>query len=141
VNFRPNTVKSKLAEFLKKEDQLRKCVLFKTRERGGEGPRGRSPPSNFKLKEITFGGFIDEKNFSFHCNICGTTLTGRNESEKHLRTDHFESHKSNTRLSVTMMMWAGRLRDVKSDNFTYLLAEVNSRKLNVETKRYVLCTF
>ena len=33
---RPNTVKSKLAEFLKKEDQLRKCVLFKImRERGG----------------------------------------------------------------------------------------------------------
>ena len=81
---RPNTVKSKLAEFLKKEDQLRKCVLFKImRERGGEGPRGRSPPSNFELKDITFGGFIDEKNFSFHCNICGTTLTGRNESEKH----------------------------------------------------------
>ena len=92
---RPNTVKSKLAEFLKKEDQLRKCVLFKImRERGGEGPRGRSPPSNFELKDITFGGFIDEKNFSFHCNICGTTLTGRNESEKHLRTDHFESYKS-----------------------------------------------
>ena len=81
---RPNTVKSKLAEFLKKEDQLRKCVLFKImRERGGEGPRGRSPPSNFELKDITFGSFIDEKNFSFHCNICGTTLTGRNESEKH----------------------------------------------------------
>ena len=59
---RPNTVKSKLAEFLKKEDQLRKCVLFKImRERGGEGPRGRSPPSNFKLEDITFGGFIDEK--------------------------------------------------------------------------------
>ena len=92
---RPNTVKSKLAEFLKKEDQLRKCVLFKImRERGGEGPRGRSAPSNFKLKDIIFGGFIDEKNFSFQCNICGTTLTGRNESEKHLRTDHFESYKS-----------------------------------------------
>ena len=92
---RPNTVKSKLIEFLKKEDQLRKCVLFKImRERGGEGPRGRSPPSNFELKDITFGGFIDEKNFSFQCNICGTTLPGRNESEKHLRTDHFESYKS-----------------------------------------------
>ena len=65
---RPNTVKSKLAEFLKKEDQLRKCVLFKImRERGGEGPRGRSAPSNFKLKDIIFGGFIDEKNFSFQC--------------------------------------------------------------------------
>ena len=64
---RPNTVKSKLAEFLMKEDQLRKCVLFKImRERGGEGPRGRSPPSNFELKDITFGGFIDEKIFSFH---------------------------------------------------------------------------
>ena len=37
---------------------------------------------------------MDEKNFSFHCNICGTTLTGRNESEKHLGTDHFESYKS-----------------------------------------------
>ena len=92
---RPNTVKSKLAEFLKKEDQLRKCVLFKImRERGGEGPRGRSAPSNFKLKDIIFGGFIDEKNFSFQCNICGTTLTRQNESEKHLRTDHFESYKS-----------------------------------------------
>ena len=92
---RPNTVKSKIAEFVKKEDQFRKCVLFKImRERGGEGPRGRSPPSNFKLEDITFGGFIDEKNFSFHCKICGTTLTGRNESEKHLRSDHFKSYKS-----------------------------------------------
>ena len=33
---RPNTVKSKIAEFVKKEDQFRKCVLFKImRERGG----------------------------------------------------------------------------------------------------------
>ena len=64
------------------------------RERGGEGPRGRSPPSNFKLEDFTFGGFIDEKNFSFHCKICGTTLTGRNESEKHFRSDHFKSYKS-----------------------------------------------
>ena len=79
------TVKSKIAEFVKKEDQFRKCVLFKImRERGGEGPRGRSPPSNFKLEDITFGGFIDEKNFSFHCKICGTTLTGQNESKKDL---------------------------------------------------------
>ena len=57
---RPNTVKSKLAEFLKKEDQLRKCVLFKImRERGGEGPRGRSPPSNLELKDITFGEHVE----------------------------------------------------------------------------------
>ena len=34
---RPNTVKSKIAEFVKKEDQFRKCVLFKImRERGGK---------------------------------------------------------------------------------------------------------
>ena len=49
---RPNTVKSKLAEFLKKEDQLRKCVLFKImRERGGEGPEDdrRHPSSNLKI--------------------------------------------------------------------------------------------
>ena len=49
---RPNTVKSKLAEFLKKEDQLRKCVLFKImRERGGRNPEEdrRHPTSNLKI--------------------------------------------------------------------------------------------
>ena len=61
------------------------------REWGDDGPIGRSPPSTFKLEG---GGFIDEKNFSLHCKICGTTLAGRNESGKHLRSDHFESYQS-----------------------------------------------
>ena len=49
---RPNTIKSKIAVFVKKEDQLRKCVLFKImRERGGEGPEEdrRHPSSNLKI--------------------------------------------------------------------------------------------
>ena len=51
---RTKTIQTKMADFVQKEDQLRKCIFFKIcKESGGEGVRGRAPPLSFKLKDVT----------------------------------------------------------------------------------------
>ena len=57
---RTKTIQTKMADFVQKEDQLRKCIFFKIcKESVGEGVRGRAPPLSFKLKDVTLKG-IDQ---------------------------------------------------------------------------------
>ena len=96
---RRQTVQAKLVEFVEKEASLRKTLIFQImRSRNGEGPRGRSPPLSFKPKDVTLVGFISlingERESEFKCEICGTLLLGKDNCEKHLRSEHFKQFKS-----------------------------------------------
>lgn len=57
---RKETIKTKLDEFVAKEKSFRMTIGFQImRAQNGEGPRGRNPPSNFKLKDLMgFTGLI-----------------------------------------------------------------------------------
>ena len=56
---RERTIKTKLEEFVAKEKSLKMTLGFQImRAQHGEGPRGRNPPLNFKLKDLTLNGFI-----------------------------------------------------------------------------------
>ena len=75
---RTNTVESKIADYVKKEDQLRKSIFFKIcKESGGLGPRGREPPEGFRLEDATLKSMISEEDASFNCDICGINFAGR----------------------------------------------------------------
>ena len=92
---RTNAVESKIADYVKKEDQLRKSIFFKIcKEIGGLGPRGREPPKGFRLEDATLKSMISEEDASFNCDICGIIFAGRDESEQHLRGEHLEKYKS-----------------------------------------------
>ena len=46
--IRPETVRAKILDFMKKEDNLRQSLKFQImRAHNGEGPRGRNPPLSF----------------------------------------------------------------------------------------------
>ena len=84
---------------MKKEDNLRQSLKFQImRARNGEGPRGRNPPLSFRLKDVTVNGFISvisgERESDYKCEICGTLLLGKDNCEKHLRSEHFKEFKS-----------------------------------------------
>ena len=67
---RTNAVESKIADYVKKEDQLRKSIFFKIcKESGGQGPRRREPPSGFRLEDATLKSMISEEGASFNCDI------------------------------------------------------------------------
>ena len=67
---RSNTVESKIANYVKKEDQLRKSIFFKIcKESGGQEPRRREPPSGFRLEDATLKSMISEEGASFNCDI------------------------------------------------------------------------
>ena len=97
--IRPETVRAKILDFMKKEDNLRQSLKFQImRARNGEGPRGRNPPLSFRLKDVTVNGFISviivERESDYKCEICGTLLLGKDNCEKHLRSEHFKEFKS-----------------------------------------------
>ena len=51
---RKQTIKTKLEEFVAKEKSLKMTIGFQImRAQLGEGPRGKNPPLNFKLKDLT----------------------------------------------------------------------------------------
>ena len=94
---RIETVKVKLADFVKKEHNLRQKIRFQImKAQKGEGPRGRNPPSSFELKDVTLNGFISiiSRESEFKCEICGTLLLGKRTCENHLRSEHFKEFKS-----------------------------------------------
>ena len=98
---RAKTVKTKLDEFVQRESSMRKTLGFQImRAVGGLGARGRNPPLNFRLHDVTLNGFISvhsgesESDFNFKCEICGTMLFGRENCEKHLREEHYKEFKS-----------------------------------------------
>ena len=67
------------------------------RAKNGEGPRGRNPPLDFKLKDLTLLKrffSVCEKNDEYKCDICGITFLGKEDCEKHLRDAHFKEYKS-----------------------------------------------
>ena len=58
-SMRAKTVKTKLDEFVQSESSMRKTLGFQImRALGGVGPRGRNPPLNFRLNDVTLNGFI-----------------------------------------------------------------------------------
>ena len=97
--IRPETVRAKISDFMKKEDNLRQSLKFQImRARNGGGPRGRNPPLSFRLKDVTVNGFISvisgDRESDYKCEICGTLLLGKDNCEKHLRSEHFKEFKS-----------------------------------------------
>merc|ERR1712240_488872 len=71
------------------------CDFFKIcKESGGQGPRRREPPSGFRLEDATLKSMISEEGASFNCDIDRMIFAGRDESEQHLRGEHFEEYKS-----------------------------------------------
>ena len=72
---RAKTVKTKLDEFVQRESSMRKTLGFQImRAVGGLGARGRNPPLNFRLHDVTLNGFISvhsgesESDFNFNFN-------------------------------------------------------------------------
>ena len=58
-SMRAKTVKTKLDEFVQSESSMRKTLGFQImRALGGVGARGRNPPLNFRLNDVTLNGFI-----------------------------------------------------------------------------------
>ena len=96
-SMRAKTVKTKLDEFVQSESSMRKTLGFQImRALGGVGARGRNPPLNFRLNDVTLNGFISVHSgeSDFKCEICGTMLLGRENCEEHLREEHYKEFKS-----------------------------------------------
>ena len=137
---RTKTIQTKMADFVQKEDQLRTCIFFKIcKEKGGEGVRRRASPLSFKLKDVTLKGMISEKDS--RCDICGTILLGRDESERHLRSEHFKEYKSlcakeclvQTRDHAKYKEWEGQETFIEGLTF-YNLEEIEAHAGNLKKK-------
>ena len=128
--------------FCAKGRSAEKMYFFKIcKESGGEGVRGRAPPLSFKLKDVTLKGMISEKDSNFNCDICGTILLGRDESERHLRSEHFKEYKSlfakeclmQTRDHAKYKEWEGQETFIEGLTF-YNLEEIEAHARNLKKK-------